>query len=561
MKRTIFMAGMAVVVMSFFMAGCNSMKNLQQKVVETAVMGQVTPQQLESINGVINFDYTVSFAPKQFNKKMILKITPKMQYGNNVEKLAPLYLQGEKVKGSNYPVIAYKGATTYTQHMTMNYKEGMQNGVLWADIEAMVGDKAVMFSPVILNNNGVVVWQRHTVNIGGINYLPVMTEAFVEDVPVSQVGVVSGYVLFPLAKSTISEQEKNSAVMKQAEMAMKKVWANKNAKIDNMVIYASSSPEGIERMNKNLTNNRFKVSKTFFEQQLGFANTTMAKNPKFVMPQMIDENWDGLYLLLGDSNIKNKAELIKELKAAPNNNKREAILEANIKKIPELKDVILPILRRADFFVFYTVPEMMQEEMDMTYYIPQADVMSPAVPTQWNWQLLNDLAAVAIQNKDYSKAQKLLETAWMFKQDDAIMNNLAVIYANQGNSVKAMDMLSKAQVRKEARYNMGLMLMKQGNYAKAIPYLKEMPDINLAYAQLMNNDNRAALDTFKKLNLTNATEYYLMAVAAARVKDSKDMAMALQKAIQMNSKLKGWAATDIEFYPYKGDPVFMQIVK
>lgn len=561
MKRTIFMAGMAVVVMSFFMASCNSMKNLQQKVIETAVMGQVTPQQLESVNGVINFDYTVSFVPKQFNKKMVLKITPKMQYGNSMEKLTPLYLQGEKVKGSNYPVIAYKGATTYTQHYTMNFKEGMQNGVLWADIEAMVGDKSVMFSPVILNKNGVGVWQNYSINIGGVNYVPVMTEAFVEDVPATQVGVVSGYVMFPLAKSVISDKEKNSAVMKQAEQAMKKVWANKNAKITNMVIYASSSPEGIERMNKNLTNNRFKASKTFFEQQLGFANTTMAKNPKFVVSQLIDENWDGLYLLLGDSNIKNKADLIKELKAAPNNNKREAILEANIKKIPELKDVILPILRRADFYVFYTVPEMMQEEVDMTYYIPQADLMSPAVPAQWNWQLMNDLAAVAIQNKDYSKAQKLLESAWMFKQDDAIMNNLGIVYANQGNSVKAMEMLSKAQVRKEARYNMGLMLMKQGNYAKAIPYLKEMPNINLAYAQLMNNDNRAALDTFKKLKLTNATEYYLMAVAAARVKDSKDMALALQKAIQMNSKLKGWAATDVEFYPYKGDPVFLQIVK
>lgn len=561
MKRTLFMAGMAVVVMSFFMASCNSMKKLQQNVIETAVMGQVVPEQLESVNGVINFDYTVNFAPKEFHKKMILKITPKMQYGNNVEKLPPIFLQGENVKNSSYPVVAYKGATSFTQQMTMNFNEGMQNGVLWADIEAMMGDKSFMMTPVILNKNGVKVWQNYALNIGGVNYVPALTETFVEDIPAAQVGVVSGYVMFPLAKSVLTDQQKNSAIMKQAEQAMKKVWANKDVKITNMLIYTSSSPEGVERMNKNLTNNRFKAAKTFFEQQLGFANTPMAKDPKFVVSQLIDENWQGLYLLLGDSNIKNKAELIKELQAASNNKKREAILEANIKKIPELKDVILPILRRADFYVFYAMPEMIQDEVQLTYFIPQADEMSPAVPTQWNWQLLNDLAVVAIQNKDYAKAQKLLEAAWTLKQDAAVMNNLAIVYGQQGNSTKASDMLSKAQIRKEARYNMGLMLMKQGNYSKAIPYLKEMPNINLAYAQLMNNDNRAALDTFKKLKLTNATEYYMMAVAAARVKDAQDMAMALQKAIQMNSKLKQWAATDVEFYPYKGNPVFMQIVK
>ena len=51
------------------------------------------------------------------------------------------------------------------------------------------------------------------------------------------------------------------------------------------------------------------------------------------------------------------------------------------------------------------------------------------------------------------------------------------------------------------------------------------------------------------------------AVAAARIKDTKEMAVSLQKAIQMQPDLKNWAATDISFYPYKGDPVYMQIVK
>ncbi|WP_251619797.1 tetratricopeptide repeat protein [Odoribacter lunatus] len=555
MKRTILMSIIAAGTLAL-LAGCNSMKKLQRDVIETAVVGQVTPAQLEAVNGKIDFTYVVKFPPKQFDKKMVLKITPRMQYGNKVEKLPPLYLQGENVKNSSYQVVAYKSATTVTQKMSMNFKEGMQQGVLWADIEAMQGDKAFMLSPVILNKNGVKVWQSYTIKIDGINYMPVMAETILEDIPAAQLGVIGGYILFPLAQAKITDAQQHSAVMNRAEEAMKKVLGNPKATITNMLLYTSSSPEGVERMNKNLTANRYKAAKAFFEKDLGIAGLPVVQNAQFVIPQMVTENWEGLYLLLNDSDIPNKAQIISEIKSAANNNKREAILESYVKKIPALKNEILPLLRRADFFVFYTVPDTIQQETQIVYYMPQVEEKTPTVGTQWNWQLLNDLAVVAIQNKEYAKAQKLLEAAIVLKQDPAIMNNLGIAYAKQGNTSKAKDMLDKAQVKKEAKYNMGLILMQQGDYAKAVSYLKGMPSIYLAYSQLRAGDNRAALDTFKQLKPTNATEYYLMAVAAARVKDTPVMTTALQKAFQINPELKKQASTDIEFRNYINNPVF-----
>lgn len=561
MRRTFFMTGLAGLLLSFFMAGCNSMKKLQKDVIETAVVGYVNPQQLEAVNGVVDFNYTINFAPKQFDKKMILKITPKLQYGTQMLKLEPMFLQGEKVKDANYPVVNYDKGSSFTQKMSFNYRDGMQNGVLWADIEAMRGKKSFMLSPVILNKNGIKVWQQPAFSLNGVNYVPAMTETFVEDVPASAVGVVSGYVMFPLGKSTISQAEQRSAVMSQASKAMSKVLADKNAVITNMFIYVSNSPEGTERLNRNLANNRFRSAKTFFEKDLNLVNTPMARNPKFVVQQTVTENWPGLYMLLNDSNIKNKEQIIQDLKKAPNATRRNAILDAYVAKTPELKEVILPVLRRADFFVFYTVPTTVQEDVQMTYFVPQLTEKTPAVTAQTNWQLLNDLAVMAIDNKQYSKAQKLLESAVALKQDATVNNNLGVVYAQAGNKAKAAQYFDKAKIRKEARYNMGLILMENGEYAKAIPYLKDMPNINLAYAQLMNNDNRAALDTFHKIKMQNAVDYYLMAVASARLNDTKDMALALQKAIQMQPDLKNWAATDISFYPYRGDPVYLQIVK
>lgn len=561
MKRTFFMAGLTVVVLSFFMAGCNSMKKLQKEVIETAVIGQVVPQQLESVNGIINFDYQIAFAPKQFDKKMILKVTPKMQVGDQMIKLEPVFLQGESVKASSYPVIAYKMPTVYTQKYSIPFQEGMQNAVLWADIETMRGDKSFMMSPVILNKNGVKVWQNYPIKIDGVTYVPALTENFVMDVPAPRVGVLSGYVMFPLGKATISEAEQKSAVMTQAMQAMEKVMANKHAKITNMFIYVSNSPEGTERLNKNLAAHRFTAASGFFEKELKLANTPMIKDPNFIIHQEVIENWNGLYMLLEDSDIKNKAEIIKDLKAAPNAARRNAMLDAYTNKTPEMKNVIMPILRRADFFVFYTVPEMVPEDGKVVYYVPQLGEKTPAVTAQTNWALLNELAVVAIQNKEYMKARKLLEAAVALKQDATVNNNMGITYALQGNKMKASELFDKANIRKEARYNMGLILLEQGNYNKAIPYLKEVPNINLAYAQLMNNDNRAALETFSKMKMNNAMDYYMMAVAAARVNKPKEMTMALQKAIQMQPNLKKWAETDIAFYPYKGNDIFMQIIK
>lgn len=80
--------------------------------------------------------------------------------------------------------------------------------------------------------------------------------------------------------------------------------------------------------------------------------------------------------------------------------KREAVLDSYIKTVPELKDVVLPVLRRADFFIFYTVPAVMQVEDQATaYYVPQLQETS-VLSAQTDINLLNDLAASAIQNKD-----------------------------------------------------------------------------------------------------------------------------------------------------------------
>ena len=560
--RTLSLITSGVILMlSFLMVGCNTMKKLEREAIETAIVGKVSPQQLTAVDGVVNFNYNIAFAPKQFYKKLILKVTPKMQYPGGEEVMEPLYFQGEKVKGTNYPVVKYQGNTLATYNLSFPYREGMQKGVLIADIEAIMGNKVVALTPAILNTNGVKEWKTYMYSLpNNPDAIPLFTETFVKDVPATGVGVVGGYVLFPLAKSVIPDAQKKSSVMTQAVQTMKSILADKNAQITNMVVYISSSPEGSERLNKNLTTNRFNAAKAFFVKDLGLTNTPMMKNSKFITSNLVNENWEGLYMLVNDSNLKNKVQIVKDLKNAPNLQKREAVLESYIKTVPELKDVILPTLRRADFFIFYTVPGVMQVEDQATaYYVPQLQETS-VLSARTDANLLNDLAVMAIRNKDYRKAKKLLESAVVIGQQPEISNNLGIVYQNEGNNTQAKEMYTKASIKNEAKYNLGMLLLKDKEYNKAIPYLKAMPSVNLAYAQLMANDNRAALETLKKLNLTDGYEYYMMAVAAARIKDVQTMAVALQKAIQLDPQLKQMAGTDKEFYPYAQESIYLDIV-
>lgn len=561
MRKLSLITSGVILMLSFLMVGCNTMKKLEKEAIETAIVGKVSPQQLTAVDGVVNFNYNIAFAPKQFYKKLILKVTPKMQYPGGEEVMEPLYFQGEKVKGTNYPVVKYQGNTLATYNLSFPYREGMQKGVLIADIEAIMGNKVVALTPAILNTNGVKEWKTYMYSLpNNPDAIPLFTETFVKDVPATGVGVVGGYVLFPLAKSVIPDAQKKSSVMTQAVQTMKSILADKNAQITNMVVYISSSPEGSERLNKNLTTNRFNAAKAFFVKDLGLTNTPMMKNSKFITSNLVNENWEGLYMLVNDSNLKNKVQIVKDLKNAPNLQKREAVLESYIKTVPELKDVILPTLRRADFFIFYTVPGVMQVEDQATaYYVPQLQETS-VLSARTDANLLNDLAVMAIRNKDYRKAKKLLESAVVIGQQPEISNNLGIVYQNEGNNTQAKEMYTKASIKNEAKYNLGMLLLKDKEYNKAIPYLKAMPSVNLAYAQLMANDNRAALETLKKLNLTDGCEYYMMAVAAARIKDVQTMAVALQKAIQLDPQLKQMAGTDKEFYPYAQESIYLDIV-
>lgn len=71
------------------------------------------------------------------------------------------------------------------------------------------------------------------------------------------VGIISGYVLFPLSKSVITDAQKKSSVMAQATQEMKKILADKNAKITNMLMYGFQFPGRTGKIKQELDHESF----------------------------------------------------------------------------------------------------------------------------------------------------------------------------------------------------------------------------------------------------------------------------------------------------------------
>ena len=62
MRKLSLITSGVILMLSFLMVGCNTMKKLEREAIETAIVGKVSPQQLTAVDGVVNFNYNIAFA-------------------------------------------------------------------------------------------------------------------------------------------------------------------------------------------------------------------------------------------------------------------------------------------------------------------------------------------------------------------------------------------------------------------------------------------------------------------------------------------------------------------
>lgn len=180
-----------------------------------------------------------------------------------------------------------------------------------------------------------------------------------------------------------------------------------------------------------------------------------------------------------------------------------------------------------------------------------------------DWRTSNNLGcALLMQNKLSEAAEAFKRAEKAGANQPAVSNNLGVIEAKNGNRAAAMELYEKAGGAPEAKYNMGILNIRNGQYSDAVSNLGNFKGHNMALAQLLSGNAGSVNETINSSDDKDmAHSYYLKAVTFARQGNSGEAISNLKTAIEKDNSLKAYAKDDIEFMKMRSDSGFTSIVQ
>ena len=380
--------------------------------------------------------------------------------------------------------------------------------------------------------------------------------------------------------------------------------------IDRVVISGWASPEGEETNNQGLSERRFQVGKSWFNDKFNAYLKDYAKRNNIKMKDLQrptfeyvnnakGEDWDGFEAAIEKSNIAQKNQILNVVRSQANNDMREQKIREMTDIYPEIADAILPPLRRAEIQMVckkhdtYTDAELIRlvqsnpEDFSVNERLYAASVATDMSvkesiykslinnkKTENDWRAYNNLGAMKLNDYYQSGNQADLEEALNYLQKAAALSpNNGVILNNMAIADYLSGDLASAQANFEAsanasvqpvnqNYNTGALSILNGDYSKAAQLMgNQSCDYNTALVQLLQKDYNAAKATLDCIDNVDAKTAYLKAVLAARMKAEEGVYSNLATAIDLDPSLKKTAKRDAEFKRYRHSDRFKQLVK
>ena len=268
--------------------------------------------------------------------------------------------------------------------------------------------------------------------------------------------------------------------------------------------------------------------------------------------------------------------VLRVLEMYPEGDKRESEIRNMAATYTELRENILPKLRRSEMRLLYEIVGKTDEQLaTMARSMPDSLnveelLFAATLTSDINEQLRIYKEAERIFPGDhrgannvgyiYMMQNKLDEAASQFQKANSIKdnavstNNLGVVARLKGDRRKAADHFAKAtSAGPEVKYNMGLVNIQNGDYASANSNMAGMNTVNAALAKMLNGDTTGAQSILDKAaDKDSATGRYLAAVIAARAGNADGVRNNLAQAVQKDAGMRDKAMKDLEFRNFKG---------
>lgn len=531
----------------------------------------VTPTPLEAVGGEVPATINGTFPVKYMKKKAQVTVIPVLKYEGGEAIGQSATFQGEKVEG-NGTTINYKVGGTYTMKTNFTYQDAMLNSDLYARFEAKKGKKTVSI-PEVKIGYGVIATSQllSRCAITGAT----APDAWQRIIAHKQ----EANIKFLINVATLRTSELQSTSIKDLVAVLKEINdAQETRALQGIEVSAYASPDGKFDFNEKLAQKRQNVSSDYLKKELKKIKMNADVDTKFTA-----EDWEGFQELIAKSNLQDKDVILRVLSMYQDPEEREQQISNMSEVYTDIKEGILPELRRARLIVNYDVIGRSDEQILAQYsedptclsveelvYGANVLVKDEATKEKWyntlcmyypnDYRALNNLAMQSINKGNLDTAKSYLDQAKKVNAAAAEVNtNLALLALKNGDVNAAEALLAKGSGADTFNEVMGNLNIAKGNYTQAAQNLKGVTTNSAALAQILAKDYASAKNTIANIKNTDAITSYLQAVLAARTGDTGTLTNALKSAIQQDGSLAQRAAKDLEFANYES--VIKSLVK
>lgn len=552
MKKQILFTLLCVIVVLF---GCKPPKEFIDSIKQT-------PAPAEYKAGKVEVSFEGHFPVKYFTKKMTMTVTPviKTQDGRKIKGTSVTY-QGEKIKG-NDEVIRYKVGGKYVQTAIFDFEDGMEDADIYLEATVWTKKKTYELEPVKVGHGVVITPLLVSVapNTGDLDamIIPDNFQRVIEEHTNAQ-------IKYLVNQSNIRSSELKSEEIVVLANTIKSLKDSEDRKIERIEVSSYASPEGGLDLNEKLANNRGKSSENYINGQLKKIKASVSIDSKVTA-----EDWEGFQKLVSNSNIEDKAVILRVLSMYNDPEQREEEIKKLSVAYKILADEVLPELRRSKMSLVVSVVGRSDEEIsrlaiedpaklneeELLYAASltsdnalKQSIYTKAVDQFQSVRAYNNLGYAYYQQGKYAEAERAFQKALTLDANNVVINyNMGLINLVNNNIGKAEEYFGKAGgVGKGLDYANGVIAILKGNYKRAAQLFGSEKANNAALAHLLNNDNAAARRALEGIQNTNATTYYLKALLAARTNNKSEYESNIKRACEMNPEYCPRSQKDVEF--------------
>ena len=579
-----FNLAIATLVVAAVMSGCSLSKMIKLAAQQDL---QVNPSPLELHGGKVSYNLSAVLPPKMLPSGKVYTINNFYQYGDKEIETGSVEFKASDFPNSSSSTSRKSGDFSFEYAPEMNpgklFVEGVASdpksgkSAKSPKMEVAVG---IITTSLAVKDVYLAAYADHGYN-DREEIVPTNVNFFFEQ---GRSNLVGGIKTDGLSNT---EKQKNLAAF----------IADKNI-TRTVTITGTHSPEGTERINRNLSADRAKQIETYYRQQMKKYNYKgLADSIKFILKPVV-EDWTSLKTALRtysgvSDDAKNKMIRVvdgsgsfedkeKELRKIDGYDKvfkevypslraaKTEILTVKVKKTSAEISVLAKqivdgkaspdTLTNEEFLFAATLTPSFSEKQE---------IYKAATKRDGSWVAHNNLGASYLdmaRNGAENKIQLVqdaitqLEIAANKSSKPEVHANLASAYIMQGEYKKAYESLVKAEsgasneLKSEINALKGVAEIRTAQYESAKASLagaktSETTAFNRGLVSLLTKDYNAANDFFTAATggAIKADAYYYKAVACARAKNATDVIKNLKDAIAADSSMKEKALSDLEF--------------